>query len=208
MIPTVRKSVACHKKLDKCTKQTQPQEQKKQHARRIRHAGGHSEKHAQRWITRALPNQKNNFAPLPKQASKQASLQLASVPELVNRTISTEGTASMTILARVFSWREGAPKEVPFSRVSCTIQAARAHARIAGNGVGKNSLKHVGQKQFVNMICVQEQTGVRKLWVFLASSARHYSTLRIENIAPDRTVFSFKKKKNGHGNLGRVLRNA
>lgn len=41
-----------------------------------------------------------------------------SVPELVKRTMSTDGTASTTILARVFSCREGAPKDVPFSSVS------------------------------------------------------------------------------------------
>lgn len=47
---------------------------------------------------------------------------LTSVPELVNLTISTEGTASMTFLARVFSCSDGAPKEVPFSSVSCAHQ--------------------------------------------------------------------------------------
>lgn len=42
-----------------------------------------------------------------------------SVPELVNRTISTEGTAAITIFARMFSWTDGAPKDVPFSKVAC-----------------------------------------------------------------------------------------
>jgi hypothetical protein len=37
----------------------------------------------------------------------------ASVPELVKRTISTEGTAAMTALASSFSRGQGAPKEVP-----------------------------------------------------------------------------------------------
>lgn len=44
--------------------------------------------------------------------------QRTSVPELVNRTISTEGTAAMTILARMFSLTDGAPKDVPFSKVA------------------------------------------------------------------------------------------
>ena len=38
-------------------------------------------------------------------------------PELVKRTISTEGTASMTILARSFSRGQGAPKEVPIDLI-------------------------------------------------------------------------------------------
>jgi hypothetical protein len=46
----------------------------------------------------------------------------ASVPELQNLTISTDGTLSMTIFAKVFSNSHGAPKEVPFS--SCLINAA------------------------------------------------------------------------------------
>ena len=37
----------------------------------------------------------------------------ASVPELVKRTISTDGTASITFLASTFSRAEGAPNEVP-----------------------------------------------------------------------------------------------
>lgn len=48
---------------------------------------------------------------------------LTSVPEFVKRTISTEGTASITIFARTFSFTEGAPKEVPFSRVACRSEA-------------------------------------------------------------------------------------
>lgn len=40
----------------------------------------------------------------------------ASVPELVNLTISTEGTAAMTALASSFSRAQGAPKEVPFQK--------------------------------------------------------------------------------------------
>jgi hypothetical protein len=46
----------------------------------------------------------------------------ASVPELVNRTISTEGTAAMTALASSFSRAQGAPKEVPFDRESFESQ--------------------------------------------------------------------------------------
>ena len=42
----------------------------------------------------------------------------ASVPELVKRTISTDGTASITILASSFSSAQGAPKDVPLSIVS------------------------------------------------------------------------------------------
>ena len=42
----------------------------------------------------------------------------ASVPELVKRTISTAGTASMTILASSFSRAHGAPNDVPFCMVS------------------------------------------------------------------------------------------
>ena len=43
----------------------------------------------------------------------------ASVPELTKRTISTLGTASITISASVFSRTQGAPKLVPFSRALC-----------------------------------------------------------------------------------------
>jgi len=46
----------------------------------------------------------------------------ASVPDDTNRTISTLGTRSMTILASTFSSAQGAPKEVPFS--SCARSAA------------------------------------------------------------------------------------
>lgn len=46
----------------------------------------------------------------------------ASVPELTNRTISMLGTAEITISASTFSRRHGAPKLVPFCRVS--IKAA------------------------------------------------------------------------------------
>jgi|TARA_B100001996_G_scaffold197057_2_gene150933 hypothetical protein len=45
----------------------------------------------------------------------------ASVPELQNLTISTDGTLSMTIFAKVFSNSHGAPNEVPF--LSCLINA-------------------------------------------------------------------------------------
>jgi hypothetical protein len=41
------------------------------------------------------------------------ALMVASVPELTIRTISTEGTASTTILARVISSSVGAPKLLP-----------------------------------------------------------------------------------------------
>lgn len=39
------------------------------------------------------------------------------MPLLVKRTISTEGTAAMTIFASSFSSAQGAPKEVPFLRL-------------------------------------------------------------------------------------------
>lgn len=42
----------------------------------------------------------------------------ASVPELVKRTISMLGTASITICARMFSSGLGAPKLVPLERVA------------------------------------------------------------------------------------------
>ena len=42
----------------------------------------------------------------------------ASVPELVKRTISTDGTASITIFARTFSRGPGAPKLVPTVKYS------------------------------------------------------------------------------------------
>jgi len=52
----------------------------------------------------------------------------ASVPELVKRTISTEGTASMTILASSFSRAHGAPNEVPFSSVTLSASSTRSSA--------------------------------------------------------------------------------
>jgi hypothetical protein len=45
----------------------------------------------------------------------------ASVPELVKRTISTDGTASMTTLASSFSSGPGAPNEVPLAIVSLMV---------------------------------------------------------------------------------------
>lgn len=53
---------------------------------------------------------------------------LTSVPEFVKRTISTEGTASITIFARMFSFTDGAPKDVPFSRVACHGEGGQANA--------------------------------------------------------------------------------
>ena len=103
-----------------------------------------------------------------KQASKFLRLS-TSVPELVNRTISTEGTASMTILARVFSWREGAPKEVPFSRVSCTKRIHESRE----TGSTRTSWYHFAQKQSGTVICAQNKTAVRDFYVFLASITRH-----------------------------------
>lgn len=50
----------------------------------------------------------------------------------MKRTISTDGTASMTILARVFSWSEGAPNDVPFSKVACTCGTVR-EVGVTGN---------------------------------------------------------------------------
>ena len=47
----------------------------------------------------------------------------ASVPELVKRTISTDGTASITALASTFSSADGAPNEVPLS--ICFLRASR-----------------------------------------------------------------------------------
>lgn len=44
-------------------------------------------------------------------------------PELVKRTISTEGTASITILASTFSYTEGAPKLVPVHHTAQRRQA-------------------------------------------------------------------------------------
>ena len=52
----------------------------------------------------------------------------ASVPELVKRTISTEGTASMTILASWFSSAHGAPNDVPLSSVSFSASSTRSSA--------------------------------------------------------------------------------
>ena len=43
----------------------------------------------------------------------------ASVPEFTKRTISTDGTASITISASTFSSSQGAPKLVPLSRAAC-----------------------------------------------------------------------------------------
>lgn len=44
----------------------------------------------------------------------------ASVPELVNLTNSTDGTASITALANTFSKAPGAPKEVPMIKQTVT----------------------------------------------------------------------------------------
>lgn len=49
----------------------------------------------------------------------------ASVPEFTNLTISILGTAAITISAKVFSNRQGAPKLVPFFIVS--TRAARTY---------------------------------------------------------------------------------
>jgi hypothetical protein len=58
----------------------------------------------------------------------------ASVPEFVKRTISTDGTASHTILARTFSFSDGAPKDVPFSRAftRASLTSSFAWPQIAG----------------------------------------------------------------------------
>ena len=52
----------------------------------------------------------------------------ASVPELVKRTISTEGTASITIFASSFSSAHGAPNDVPVSIVSLIAASTRSSA--------------------------------------------------------------------------------
>ena len=52
----------------------------------------------------------------------------ASVPELVKRTMSTDGTASMTILASSFSSWHGAPNDVPFCIVSVMAASTRSSA--------------------------------------------------------------------------------
>ena len=58
----------------------------------------------------------------------------ASVPELVKRTISTDGTASMTIFASTFSLYDGAPKLVPFSSAftSAALTSSLQWPQIAG----------------------------------------------------------------------------
>ena len=58
----------------------------------------------------------------------------ASVPEFVKRTISTEGTASQTILAKMFSFSEGAPKDVPFSNAprNASLTSSLAWPQMAG----------------------------------------------------------------------------
>lgn len=53
-----------------------------------------------------------------KARARQITPMHASVPELTKRTISILGTAEMTISARTFSRRHGAPKLVPFFIVS------------------------------------------------------------------------------------------
>ncbi len=58
----------------------------------------------------------------------------ASVPLLTNLTISTDGTASITISASLFSKTHGAPKLVPFSIASCNavVTSGWACPQIAG----------------------------------------------------------------------------
>ena len=58
----------------------------------------------------------------------------ASVPLFTNLTISTDGTASITISASLFSNTQGAPKLVPFSIASCNavITSGWACPQIAG----------------------------------------------------------------------------
>ena len=58
----------------------------------------------------------------------------ASVPLFVKRTISTEGTASMTIFASTFSFADGAPKDGPYYRHStrASFTSSLAWPQIAG----------------------------------------------------------------------------
>ena len=58
----------------------------------------------------------------------------ASVPELQKRTISAQGTASITIFASSFSRAHGAPKDVPLAScsTSASFTSSRAAPQIAG----------------------------------------------------------------------------
>jgi hypothetical protein len=58
----------------------------------------------------------------------------ASVPLFTKRTISTDGTASITISASWFSRAQGAPKLVPLSSASCRapITSGWAWPQMAG----------------------------------------------------------------------------
>ena len=71
--------------------------------------------------------------PVKARISRSTDMQ-ASVPLFTKRTISTEGTASITISARVFSRAQGAPKLVPLSRASCraAITSGWAWPQMAG----------------------------------------------------------------------------
>ena len=66
--------------------------------------------------------------------ARRNALMVASVPELTKRTISTEGTISMTISANSTSRRVGAPKDVPFSaaRLTASTTAGWACPRMSG----------------------------------------------------------------------------
>ena len=71
--------------------------------------------------------------PVKARISRNTDMQ-ASVPLFTKRTISTEGTASITMAARVFSSSQGAPKLVPRSRASCraAITSGWAWPQMAG----------------------------------------------------------------------------